>query len=155
MCKTCHDITGSGGPQTRLKGIICSYQVSADLPDFTSSLIIPYSHLFSVLGGWWWRGCGQLAAMLLLLVAAVTRGHLCHPALYLLQPLQDGHPKLIICTKKQAEWDLLLCVKLCGFHDFISLLRGASLQTSRCSVSIKCVKSFSRAHISRLVTRIP
>lgn len=61
------------------------------------------SHLFVVL---WWRrrGRGQLAAVLLLilplLLLLVVAGHLHHPALHLLQPLENGHPELIICRKR-------------------------------------------------------
>lgn len=57
----------------------------------------------------WWKWQSHLSAVLLmLLVDAVTGPHLCHPALHLLQALQDGHPELIICRQKERFNEKLL-----------------------------------------------
>lgn len=47
-----------------------------------------------------------LMMMMVLLLVVVAGGHLCHPALHLLQPLKDGHPELII-RNPECRTDLL------------------------------------------------
>lgn len=45
----------------------------------------------------------MLLLLLLLLVAGVASSHVGHPALHLLQTLQDGHPELVICRDQQSS----------------------------------------------------